>query len=264
MKKIILLVSSVVLLTSCSKNSSDDANPTQTPTLLTRIQTTKNNVIENENFIYNGSKIVKVTNSNNYETRFTYSGDLISQIESFTNNVSKGSTTYTYTNDKLIGTYSIEVTPTITYRNRTAFTNNTDGSINYTRYTISSSNVETQVGRGKYTIVNGNLTKDEYTSTSYNEIINYTYDTKNNALRNILGIDKIINSDDLSLNNVLSRNEVSNNTLSGGNPYQATTNNTYIYSYNSNNFPTSSIRTETYISPLSPSTTTTENKNYFY
>ena len=67
MKKLILLVFTVILFFSCSKSSSDDAvaDPTQTSTLLTRIETTSNSITSISNVTYNGNKIIKVTHDNN-------------------------------------------------------------------------------------------------------------------------------------------------------------------------------------------------------
>lgn len=272
MKKIILIICATTLFVACSKSSSDDAPFVPIATvgnLITRIETTRNSVARIENVTYNGNKILKVSRAdNNKETRYTYVGNLISLSENLDNNVLTGSTAYSYTNDKLTGIIRIEIStsgPTpITYRNRISFTHN-NGTIDFIRFTTNSvNNVETQVGNGTYTFLNGNLIKEQYTSSTYNEIITYTYDSKNNAIRNILGFDKLIDNEQLSSNNVLTSNQSTNETPIGAASFVTTSNNSYAYVYNVNNYVTSETRTQTRTNPFSGTNSTVDTTLYFY
>ena len=272
MKKIILLICATTLFVSCSKSSSDDAPVAPIATagnLITRVETTGNGVTRIENVTYNVNKIVKVSSAGNNETRYTYVGNLISLSENLDNNVLTGSTAYTYTNDKLTGINRIEIStsgPTpITYRSRISFTDNNDGTIGFIRFTTNNvSNVETQIGSGTYTFLNGNLIKEQYTSSTYNEIITYTYDSKNNAIRNILGFDKLIDNEQFSLNNVLTSNQSTNETPIGAASFVTTSNNSYAYVYNVNNYVTSETRTQTRTNPFSGTNSTVDTTLYFY
>ena len=268
MKKLILLISATTLFFACSKSSSDDA-PVAPPTILiSRLENTKNGVTKTDNITYNGNKIVKVSLDGNQEIRYTYNGNLIVSLEDFTNNVPRGGSTFTYDGDKLIRVFRTEIStggpaPT-TYKNRIDFVHNTDGTINFKRYSISATNVETLSSEGKYTYVNGNLTKKENNETSFSEVIIYTYDTKNNGLRNILGFDKLIENEQFCLNNVLTSRKTATAPPTGGNPPSTSTvENVYSYVYNLSNYPTSAVRTQTEAGPFG-SSTNTRTTNFFY
>ena len=268
MKRIILLVCTIVLFSSCSKSSSDTVvEPAQNRNLITRVETTRDGNTKIENISYDGNKIIEFTSSATSKARYTYVGNLITNTQSFENNVSTGTTSYTYTGDKLTGVYRTEISnggTGTTYRSRNAFTHNNDGTINFIRYSINSANVETQIGTGKYTFLNGNMIKEEYTCLTFNEIVTYTYDTKNNAIRNISGSDKLIDNEQNSVNNVLTSSQAKNETPVGGTAYATTLNNVYTYVYNTNNYITSEVRVQTSTNPFGPIPSSTQTKNYFY
>ena len=271
MKKIILIICATTLFVACSKSSSDDAPvvPSTSGVFISRVETTRDDgTTKIERFTYDGNKIVELTLSATQKVRYIYVDGQIDNSQSFFNNINTGTTSYTYTSGKLTNIYRTEIANNgtgNTYTSRNAFVHDTpNNKISFTRYSINSSNVETIIGSGTYTYLNGNLTKETYTCTTFNEVINYTYDTKNNAVRNILGFDKLIENEQFSLNNVLSSSQARNETPSSGSPYATTLNNTYNYIYNSNNYVTSEVRIQTATNPFIQIPSRTQTTNYFY
>ena len=271
MKKIILLICATTLFVACSSSSDDAPVPTPTPptpptqstdVLLSRFETTRyGNYFEN--FTYNGNKLVKTNRPGNVEVKFTYTGNLITLSENFKNNVLATNvvSTYDFANEKISETFQTDFFATSAKRLKTKlFFPNSQGITEFQLLDVNSSGGETLKATGSLTIVNGNLIKYTYTSIEYNEVVNYTYDTKKNARRNITGFNNILLlSEELSLNNVLTTNEIRNNT-SGGTPTQTITNTNFTYIYNSNNYPVSSTGSET----VNGGTATAFTTNYFY
>jgi hypothetical protein len=247
MKKLIYLLSiTFLLLQSCSPSDNNESNSDSTNVvLLKKIVNSDGETI----FSYNGTKLTKI-NFNWADREYaniTYSGDLITKIETFnSNNVSQTRTEYFYSSNKLTeakGYWNNKLveTSTLTY--------NSDGSI--TDLYLSNSGSSFTTSYKKYFDSVGNLIKQEYLSGSNN----YTYDTKNSPYKNITGWNNLVpclGTNFLRINNILSEKQF----VSGS--AKVFTDRVYVYQYNSKDFPTSQTTT------INGSTSSTSTETYYY
>lgn len=177
MKKIISLLS-LVLLLSCSSDDSSSSPETGTQgTKLTKIVETNfsNNFTSTTNFTYSGDNLVKTEtvggNGSVYKSEYSYENNKLIKVKFFLNGITASETLFNYTGNLI-----------------TSSSNNEDG-INFTRtYEYSDSNYlikETQYSNGtlqsvsNFTIdTNGNV--QSFTNSSFSGQYNYMHDNKNN------------------------------------------------------------------------------------
>ncbi|HEX8577279.1 MAG TPA: hypothetical protein VF677_13375 [Flavobacterium sp.] len=240
MKKIILLftIAGTIFFTSCSK---DNDNPS---VLLKRtIETGPDGSIETANFTYNGNKIVNsviIYRDNIYESKYTYTGDLITKKESFNNNVLQVTDIYEYnTNGQLVVNKTIQAeNSSRIYRSEyTHNANNTISVRNLMENTtwVSSSEV--------IYLTDGEVSKIEtsYPGTNFIMVDTYTYDGKNNSAKNITGNSKIAftNRNDPSSSQNRNRRVEGSNIIS---PQNVTT--IIQYTYDGDNYPLTSSESQ--------------------
>lgn len=234
MKKLLCLLSAVLLVfTSCSKDDDNDSlNPIFSILLKTRINIDEDGVSYPAEHVYNGNKIVSITDADSSIMKFTYTGNLITKIESITKNGDLDSfTDYSYISDKL-STSVRKVTTEDTYH-KTKFIHNSDGAISYQEFLIDSkTGVESEEGTvGKLTFKDGNLIKDEYSYKDLSQTTyTYEYDNKNYPIKNVLGYNLL--DEDSSVNNVVKKTQTNG---SGDNINTYVT--TYDYKYDENGYP---------------------------
>lgn len=204
-KTTLLFLLQLFLLVSCSSSNDTNEPITAQPidlstVLLRRITETINGYTTSENFIYDGKKLLRVEKSNGKNKIFTYTNNLITevnwygvQIEKFyyndKNQLIKKVTSCSYTDSG--------VNSTIEY------SYNTDGTISYTvpqraanfapnAGIINSKNlIENDFSNEYYYPAQGNhgvITCSGGTRTLTSK---YYYDTRNNPLRNIEGFKEI-------------------------------------------------------------------------
>lgn len=285
MKKIILLLSIIILaFTSCSKSEEPiPAIVAQSLNLPKKIIYFSNSSDGNsENIVYNGNKIVEITNSPTAEPSksvYTYTGDLITKTEYFENNVLESVEDYIYVNGKLTARFFWENrnngqnTFTL-YKDKSTFTYNASGTVvteqiyrfendayvlgnNSNIYTYANGNLITEVANSSYTS-SGN------TSTNKNTYI-YEYDTKNSPLKNILGLSKTGFNEELSGNNLTKRTTLSEGTFNGvPNITQPAVVRNFINAYNADNFLTESKYDFLYYLNTNPPTTETRTRTTQY
>lgn len=257
MKKIIILTLSVLLF-SCSSNDSNGNSNTGVVLLRKTISSNSQGTVTT-NLNYNGNKIVNATSSNGTEDIYTYTGDLITKHESYNNNVLFRSVLYSYNSQNNLNS-SIELNHNTNYGTKTILTYNSNGTITYNMY---DGNLISQTGLwGTYTATlnNGEITtfKDESSNTTYT----YTYDLKNNYMKNILGYEKAsmavgsgvsYNIDGIFQNLILQQTSTQT-----GSQY---TQKTGQHTYNAENLPLTSVIKSYASSGVINSTT---NVSYFY
>lgn len=232
MKKLLYLFSTILLVfASCSN---DDSTTNQNSILVRRIVYTASGYSSALDFTYDGNKIVKVL-TGSYKDVYTYTGDLITKVENYTDTGSSyglfSTKDYSYTNGKLVK-FTEKYSGDSAYF-ETVYTHNNDGTISYVK-----SKIETPVDiagegfSGKITISNGNWVKNDKSTSSYVGMITYEYDTKNSPTKNILGYNLLLNKGELgvSVNNVVKSTDVR------GTDYTGVCTNTYTY--DPNNYPT--------------------------
>jgi hypothetical protein len=169
----------------------NEENETSTENSTTVILPKKVNFIENTDyedkgsdtyFVYDGNKIVSCLTNTRWKHVFTYTGNLITKIESFDYGVLYYVKAYTYyTNGKLETSLTERIKDgNSTNSSRRYFTHSTDGTVSYC----------TTDGKYKttFTFKDGNLISDGEET--------YEYDTKNNPFKNVLGLNAISIDDD--------------------------------------------------------------------
>jgi hypothetical protein len=233
MKKLICLFSiSILFLSACSSENDEITNPSATllPGKLIISSDVQSPVIYDYHF--NGNKIENRT-TNGFLEKYTYTGDLITKIEGFENNVVNLIQEYFYTDGKLT-TYTRKLKGR-DYYDKYQYTYHSDGTVSFvvSKVTISTGDEEITPGVNIFTFKNGNIVKYERgkqigktTSTTYE------YDNKNNPNKNIIGYNKLIAEEpqaSSSVNNVISYTYKS---------AEITYTNQIKYVYDVNDFPT--------------------------
>jgi len=239
MKKIVLSLIALTVLSACSSSDDNNNNPDTTTPLVSKIvETYEDGFVETLLLTYNGTKIVK-SNWNNGEevTEFTYTGDLITKEEYFFDGELEDVITYEYdTNQRLIKSTRVDSFGDIEID---LYTHNANGTISF----VTETNDELSADGTIYFDSNGNPNKKEITNYfmgfESTEIITVTYDNKNEPFKNVTGLDKIsfalpnYSAFEASLNNPLTINT------------NGVNNTTHTYTYNSNNFPATSTTVTT-------------------
>jgi hypothetical protein len=255
MKKLLYLFTAILLVfTSCSKDDNDSSDSTSSilPKKVTTVYSDGDSDIEN--MVYNGNKIVSVTEKDGSSAKYTHTGDLITRVDDFDKDGKlKYTTDYNYANGKLNTSVEKSAKPNEIYYYKTKYVHNADGTVSYDNFRgLISTGVEQEYGAtGKYTFKDGNLLKLEvsYYGNDYSYV--YEYDTKNNPRKNVLGFSLLLEDEDSSVNNVVKETSTSG---SGANIRTSTT--TYTYKYDANNYPTEMVRN--YQSGTSVETATTQ------
>jgi YD repeat-containing protein len=254
MKKLLyLFTASLLVFTSCSK---DDDNSYDSPSsiLPKKITFTESDGTSySEDIVYNGNKIVSVTEADGSQRKFTYNGNQIVKIEEFDKDgLSEGPTECDYTNGLM--TSYVEKYDDL-YNHKTKYIHNNDGTVSYEQFKINiSTGVEEKYGQtGKLTFKDGNLIKAERAYDKSTSVEVYEYDTKNSPFKNVVGWNLILD-DEPTTNNVIKRTYTSG---SGGNLYTSET--IYSYKYDANDYPIEKVATFPY-----GNSTSTETTQYAY
>jgi len=237
MKKLLCLFSaSLLVLTSCS-NGDDSPTVDSTTAILPKkvIYTETDGTFFASEVTYNGNKIVSVIQDGD-KTNYTYTGDVITKIvELDVNNATDNIIEYTYANGKVAS--FVESEPGAPSKYKTIYTYNSDGSVSYKASSIDiATNVENENSTGVLTFKDGNIIKEVRTSNGFVNTTTHEYDTKNNAVKNVLGLNLLLDNEQfVSVNNVVKSTEVSSYSDGGGTSTYVYTN---TYTYDANGFPT--------------------------
>jgi hypothetical protein len=194
------LAATLLILVSCS--SDDSKADLSTKVILPKTLTYKTGADDTyltDTFTYDGTKIISVT-SKLRKTIFTYNGNKIVKEVGYyfdeDKEVKYSETSYSYVNGKLD-----TVTESISgeYYNKRAYIYNEDGSVKVDMYYVDKqTGIESKEGANKMLyFLNKNLIKlisdIDSQSLSYTSTNVYEYDTNNNAFKNILGFNLLLN-----------------------------------------------------------------------
>lgn len=256
MKKLIFTYSIVIItLFSCSKsdNSEQITDPTIDPNtvLLKKMIVSQGTQTITTDINYNGYKIVGSTSSDGSSIIFTYTGNLITKIEYYTGSTLSQKDTYVYNANGKIETFvqlEYTTTPTSGYGAKEEYVYNSDGTTSYSHYTGNLVSQNTLSYTGKIFYINGEVSKIEKYQGSNTSVINYTYDTKNNIFKNVLGYGATTVANGHPTG-------ILNNLLTETNPSNSNSTVSYSYTYNLSDFPITSTKTNSF---------GTINKQYFY
>lgn len=240
MKKIALAVLVIAtLFTSCSSNDNPD-NPLPTETYILVKKTIDSDVSGSitSNYTYVGNKIVSIISTDGLSTVFTYTGNLITKVESFSGTNLDSRETFSYNSNGKLATYvNLDFNSSLGYKE--TYNNNTDGTISYTHYSGDLSNQTLFENTGLIQFDGGEVSRlEEYFSGSTTPyfVVEFTYDTKNNPYKNVLGFSKI----DFVDGNL---GGITHNVLSENYNNDVAPQITYSYTYNALNYPTQVVET---------------------
>lgn len=255
MKKFILLLLVLLpFLNSCSGDSSNSNAVAPEGTRLKKTVVTErtngygSTIYSSLEFFYNGNKLYKTVNASGTQAFYTYTGDLITKINS-----NSEVTSFTYnTNDKL---ESMIFESSTGSHNYTYYTYNSDGSISIDSYFVGASNVPQDFKTRKVFFENNNVVKvEEYInhSTTANSVMYYSFDSKESPGNGVLGYSKLAAYEN-------GPNARGNNVLTYGTGLTApNVQNNFSYVYNSNGYPKTGVQTST----LNYNTTWTSEYTY--
>ena len=191
MKKILFLFSALTFaLTSCSGDEDSSGSPASDLVLLKKTITTDSDGEKITTiYKYDGNKIVSMVDGGEFNLYYTYTGDLITKIEyKYPNGEIEQINTYSYNADGKLSTF-IRVDPKENWGNKEVYTYNANGTVTAVSYSGDS---KTQTLKGDTAVikfVNGEVS--EIISEEGSAGHQYTYDSKNNPLKNVIGFDKI-------------------------------------------------------------------------
>ncbi|KAF2082837.1 hypothetical protein [Flavobacterium sharifuzzamanii] len=204
----LLIVLSV--FNSCSNEELSPSENTILPKTLKTIYPNSPSENYDTNFIYDGNKIVCITNKNG-KRDYEYDGNHIMKetVYSFYKGIETkdSETLFTYENDKLKTATKLVSDKATKY----VYHYNDDGSINIETYNLYSDAEKESKKTEKevITIVDGNIVKSEYNSGDDYDVISivkYEYDTSKNAFKNIMGLNLLLNQFSLDYETSLSSN----------------------------------------------------------
>lgn len=248
---IVLGMAAIGLLASCTNDEFDTTNSDSendgklnlSSALVKRIVATTNDgaSVTTEDYVYSGSKLLKVTCSDGRQVGYVYTGNLITERDYFNSNVLNSKELYEYDANNQLTTYKrINSSNTVTYK--AVFSYNSDGTVTVNGYrgdVISQSNLK--VNR-KIFFSNGRVSRMEtYRTVNGNPVTEthaFSYDTKNSPYRGIIGFDKLTYHDAALNGNV---NNVTSIAVSGVSTANSV-NDQIQYTYNSSNYPVTASR----------------------
>lgn len=220
----IIMIAIFALFLGCKKE--DDKTDTNSSILVKREVTSLDRTI---NYSYIGNKLDKVSADNGFNIKYSYTGDLITRIDGYDKNgVSTGDyDVLTYSNNKLVQRKFYE-NNILTSLENTVY--NSDGSVSVIPSDANGNSTNMAWFKHYYDAARRLIKIEQMFQNKISATNYYTYDNKNNPFKNIIGYDQIENS----VNNIITEKTVSS---------YSTHESTRSYTYNSNDYPISSIST---------------------
>jgi len=239
MKKLALACSAFLLMLSSCSSSSDSNSSSSDDVLVSKTIETYalDGSVVTSDYTYSGKKLVQETDDDGVITKFTYTGDLITKVEYFDDlGVLVEKETFSYdSSSKLISYVRLEL-----FNNdgiKDTFVYNSNGTVTGSRFSGDLSIQDDFYGTSIIYFTNNEVSKiEEYSDVGdlYATRL-YTYDTKVNPFKNIIGFDKIQFVDNEALG--INHNIVTDDYTDSGLPTPYTT----TYTYNANNFPLTAV-----------------------
>lgn len=239
MKKLALTFSLLTLILSSCSSSDSDSTPLSGIFLKKAIDTDSDGTVTTL-YTYNGNKVVNAISDNGLTIVVTYTGDLITKMEYFSGTILDQTDTYIYNASNQLVTF-LRIENLDDYGDRTTYIHNMDGTISFTSYfgdTVSQTAVSST---GVILLENNELVKTEFytpNSSSLFNTVNYTFDTKNNLFKNVIGFEKIYFNEGYT-------EGLCHNVLSETHTFETDNSYTSVFNYNSDNFPTNVVTTFT-------------------
>jgi hypothetical protein len=232
----------MLIFVSCTND--DDVNPmseSSHPILVKKIITKdviNNSIINVTEFEYDGNKISKSSDQNDYTIIYTYTGDLISNIKIYHSNILTIEYLLVYENNNLIESKYISYIENVCEKR--LYTYNLNGTVDFIYYKGDLSTQNTFYKSGSIIIQNGEVIEivvQDFINSNNSRSTTYTYDNNNNPHKNVMGFSKLKVELDRTggsfKNPILTSSNYNNGMMS-------TTD--FTYTYNSSGYPISSTR----------------------
>jgi hypothetical protein len=222
MRKMIgVLGMSLLMLASCTTDESSEAGTANSekslwvtpkkPLLKKSVLTNADGSVKTLNFTYvNTNKLATVTSSEGYIVTATYSGNLITRFDLKLSNIVVQSKSYTYDSYSRLKSYTT-IVPQANTGEKETYNYNPSGSVSIRHFIGTAASQTQSAGTGTVTFQNGEVKKIQ---TTYSPVRTYTFDSKINPFKNVLGFNKIAIANDFTIGiqrNVTSEVKTENN-----------------------------------------------------
>lgn len=247
MKKVLALAAIALLMfTSCSGDDTQTTTSAEGTTLLKKIiSTSEDGTVTTTNYNYDGNKIISLINSNGTSSFYTYTGNMITKIKTTKNNIATNETLIEYNSSNQKTSYtSLDIYPNFVMGMKELYTYNQNGTITAKQYSGDAES-QTIFGATDTITINENSILHNWMDL---DLYTHTFDTKNNPLKNILGFIEYTYP-----------HYDGNHNLLTADARPTRTDYIFTYTYNSNNYPTTSIEKVYQIDKY-----VTTEKQYFY
>ncbi|MBK8600325.1 MAG: hypothetical protein IPN80_06970 [Flavobacterium sp.] len=155
------------------------------------IKTDANNVISSTEYYYSGNKLNYTLDSDGTRTNYLYNENLLAQVNVFSGGTLKEKLTYEYDSSARLVKF-VKVNIITRLGEKTSFTFNSDGTISYQNY--SGTNLAQEELGTSGTISSSSCIENTVNpDTSELQVLSseFSFDTKNNPFKNVIGIDKV-------------------------------------------------------------------------
>lgn len=248
MKKLFYAFSALaLLLASCSSDSDSTSEvPSGLPSRMVETYMLDGNVdqVITSDFIFTGNKLMTINydgDGSGYRETFTYTGDLITRMQVFENNLLIEEQIFTYDSQERLVTHKT-LGDEGQFQNKYTFVYNADGTITRNYYFLNEEEID---GITKFYLTDGEITTIEHLNTisgtvSENNTETITYDAKHNPFKNITGYTKAFSMVDFDSGyGGFQRNLLTNDTPVGEFDHHWN----FEYVYNSADYPTHITKT---------------------
>ena len=231
-----------LFMVSCSDDDTtpNNENPSESTVLLKKSISVIDGETLTATYIYDGTKLVKITYSDGTSEDYTYTGDLITNKKYYENGLYQEDK-YEYDANNRLKTH-IMLSYDVEWGNRYEYIYNQNGTVTVKNYIGDMESQEQLNDTSIITMANGNITSkalyygNDGSVTGTPDVLNeLAFDNKNFPLKNVKGYENMMLADDEGINNTVNYTTTD--------PDGETT---YVtsYTYNTNNYPVTS--TETY------------------
>lgn len=261
MRKLILLAGFTGVLLSCGSSASDIVDQIITQNTVLPVKMVSDG--ETFNINYSGMKITSIVSASNAGNKaiFTYSGDNISNISNYENNVLDITEDYTYNGNVLSSLIVKDYSAPGVVQTQVKYTYTFSGNNINVQKVLTAGATTNYTVNNVYTLNNGNLVSVNGTGSglangttgSITQTGSFTYSTKNYPFKNVVGFDKLVFNGDTEGSTILFSN-IKNNMLTyrseqavqaGGSSFTSGTYFKFNVTYTDKDFPATEIRQST-------------------
>lgn len=236
MKKLALACGAFLLmLSSCSSSSDSSSSSTNDDVLVSKTVETYalDGTVITTDYTYSGKKMVQETDDDGTHTEYTYAGNLITKIEYYDDTDTLEQTElFTYNGSSQLASYTrLEHFDDLGYKDTYVY--NSNGTVSSTSNSGDLSSQDDLVGTAIIHFEDNEVSLVEEFSDvgTQTGTRTYTYDTKKNPFKNVIGFDKLTFVENEAIG--IHHNIVSDNHTEFG----ILTTYTTTYTYNTENFP---------------------------